>query len=103
MEVDISHNKLTFVPSSLFKMPELLVLNVSFNLLRTLPADPEDPSAAIPGGMVSNLLQILLCTDHTCFVIRSVILSGIAGSSRDWICLTTTSMCSLTCFLTFSV
>lgn len=52
LEIDVSHNKLTFVPSSLFKMPELVVLNLSFNLLRTLPGDPEDPSASIPGGMV---------------------------------------------------
>ena len=58
MEVDVSHNKLTFVPSGLFKMPELLVLNLSFNLLRTLPGDPEDPSAAIPGGMVENLREM---------------------------------------------
>jgi len=52
MEMDISHNKLTFLPSSLFKLPELVVLNVSFNLLRTLPGDPEDVSAASSGGMV---------------------------------------------------
>ena len=50
--MDISHNKLTFLPSSLFKLPELVVLNVSFNLLRTLPGDPEDVSAASSGGMV---------------------------------------------------
>ena len=52
MEVDVSHNKLTFVPSGLFKMPEIVVLNLSFNLLRTLPGDPEDQSATTPGGMV---------------------------------------------------
>ena len=52
MEIDISHNKLTFLPSGLFKLPELVVLNVSFNLLRTLPGDPEDVSATSSGGMV---------------------------------------------------
>lgn len=62
MEVDVSHNKLTFVPSGLFKLPELLVLNLSFNLLRTLPGDPEDPSAAIPGGMVETFKI------DTCFI-----------------------------------
>jgi len=62
MEMDVSHNKLSFVPSSLFKMPELLVLNLSFNLLRTLPGDPEDPSAATPGGMVGTLSLFILAT-----------------------------------------
>lgn len=100
MEVDISHNKLSFVPSSLFKMPELLVLNLSFNLLRTLPGDPEDPSAATPGGMVEMVILFILAT---CMFFRSVISSGIVGSSRGWIYLTTVSISYLTCLITFSV
>jgi len=50
--MDISHNKLTFLPSNLLKLSELMVLNVSFNLLRTLPGDPEDVSATSSEGMV---------------------------------------------------
>lgn len=67
MEVDISHNKLTFIPSSLFKMPELIVLNMSFNLLRTLPGDPDDPSAATPGGMVRMVARFIYLIQHICY------------------------------------
>lgn len=80
MELDVSYNKLSFVPSSLFKMPELVVLNLSFNLLRTLPGDHEDPSAATPGGMVKIPLTQHIYS-HICVVIcRSVILCGSVGS-----------------------
>ncbi len=54
-DLDASHNSLTCIPSSLFQLPELSNLMLSYNLLTHLPGDPEDISA----GMDSCKLIIL--------------------------------------------
>ena len=50
-EFDASHNQLTYIPSSLFKMPELTNLQLAYNLLTHLPGDSEDPSAQDDGQL----------------------------------------------------
>ena len=50
MDFDGSHNQLSYVPSGLFKMPELANLSLSYNLLGHLPGDPEDASAQTTSG-----------------------------------------------------
>ena len=50
MDLDASHNQLSYIPSGLFKMPELANLSLSYNLLGHLPGDPEDASAQTTSG-----------------------------------------------------
>ena len=54
-ELDASHNQLSYVPSGMFSLPELISLCLSYNALVTLPGDPEDPSAQ------SNGMYDVLC------------------------------------------
>ena len=49
-ELDASHNQITYLPSSIFKLPELTHLVLSYNLLHHLPGDPEDASAQSTSG-----------------------------------------------------
>ena len=49
-DFDASHNQITYVPSGLFQMPELVNLHLSYNLLNSLPGDLDDPSAQSNGG-----------------------------------------------------
>ena len=49
-DFDAGHNAITYVPSGLFKMPELTNLTLAYNLLAHLPGHPEDPSAQSTSG-----------------------------------------------------
>eukprot|EP00731_Ephydatia_muelleri_P016582 Em0009g1006a len=51
-ELDASHNQLSCVPSGIFSLPELTSLCLSYNILATLPGDPEDPSAQSNDGHI---------------------------------------------------
>lgn len=50
IELDVSHNQLTYVPSGLFLLPELSSLLLSYNLLTHLPGDPDDATAQASSG-----------------------------------------------------
>lgn len=41
VELDASKNQLAYIPSGLLMLPELAVLNLSYNLLRRLPGKRE--------------------------------------------------------------
>lgn len=42
--LDVSNNKLQTLPYNMWKSPKLKELNVAFNLLRELPANPPEVS-----------------------------------------------------------
>ena len=62
VEFDASHNKLAEVPSQLFQMPELTVLQLSNNSLEHLPGDPNGPDAESMSGGHFKYQQIAFST-----------------------------------------
>lgn len=73
--LDISNNKLQEMPFDMWKAPKLRELNIAFNLLRDLPVPPVQVSIDV------LLLLLLLLLLYSCNVLYRV------GNSNRFVCL----------------